>query len=113
TVRGAAIMLGDGTAIRCGSPLPAPGTAVKCSVRPERIMLRKTNAEAARAADNILRGVVDRCIFAGSSSTYLLTWHGQTLKVLAQNSGSGPFPEGSEVALCWPASSTVMLRSSV
>ena len=111
TVKGAAIVLADGTPIRCAGPLPAAGSGVKCAVRPERITLRPVKAKSAPAADNRLAGIVERRIFAGSSSTYLVGWQGQTLKVFAQNAGSGLFPEGSEVTACWPVSSTVMLQS--
>ena len=49
-------------------------------------------------------------VFAGRSLTYLLDWHGQTLKVFVQNRGAEVFPEGAEVRLAWAPADTVVVE---
>ena len=62
------------------------------------------------AGDNRLSARVAKRVFAGNSISYLLDWQDETVKVFAQNAGSSPFEEGSEVTLSWSAESTLPLN---
>ena len=111
TVKGAAIVLADGTPIRCGGPLPAAGSESEmCG--PARADHPSTNegesgANRRQPADGSRRAPHLR----GQQFNLSRRLAGANLKVFAQNAGSGLFPEGSQVTACWPVSSTVMLQS--
>ena len=109
TAESGGLTLADGTRLRCRQPLPAtatPNAPAACAVRPERIVLHpRGDAEG----DNRLPARVAKRVFAGNSISYLLDWQDQTVKVFAQNAGSPPFEEGSEVTLSWSAQSTLPL----
>ena len=108
-VESGAVVLSDGSRVTCAGNLPTAGAEVKCAVRPERIRVEPAKSKPFPASDNSLSATIQRSVFEGSSSTYFVSWQGQSLKVRSQNSGAGQFVEGSVVNLSWSRNSSVLL----
>lgn len=108
------VRLADGAviALRDGSVRPAPGTAVSCAVRPERIRIVPLPQAGTDAAENSITGRVAKRIFAGNASTYFLDRDGDTFKVHVQNTGADQVAEGQEVLMRWSPQSTVLIDAA-
>ncbi|MGF1627974.1 MAG: ABC transporter ATP-binding protein [Kiloniellaceae bacterium] len=109
TVEDGGLRLAEGTRLRCRHAVPATGGQAACAVRPERIVIQLPAETIASIDENTLSARVAKRVFAGNSISYLLDWQGNTLKVFAQNVGTTPFEEGTEVLLRWAVESTIPL----
>jgi putrescine transport system ATP-binding protein len=108
----------DGKRISCASlgfdvatefAVPAAGTAVAISVRPERINLDPVPLPD----DNALAdGTIEDVIYLGNLTTYLVRVpHGALIRVTRQNNSAPALERGARVSVTWPASAVVVLTS--
>jgi putative spermidine/putrescine transport system ATP-binding protein/spermidine/putrescine transport system ATP-binding protein len=97
-----------GALIRTTDPLPPAGSTVTLAVRPEKIvLLPETEAPAGR---NLLFGTVRDVIYAGATSTFLLTGaDGAELNVFAQNRDAFRAEPGTRATLAWAPADTIVI----
>lgn len=91
--------------------LPPPGGAVTVVVRPEKFVIAAADKAARRNAKstNRLLGTIDKAIYLGSNTTYLVRVPSGELTVYQQNLSAATLQPGAEVALSWlPEHSTVL-----
>lgn len=106
-VAGAKVRLESGDVIAAAHPLSGPEATL--AVRPEKMQVVRSAPERAASPSsmNVLKARVAQRIFAGSSVTYLLDWHGRTLKVFAQNSGAEIIDPGLDAYVMWDREHTI------
>jgi len=98
--------------IRTTDKLPPPDTVATVAVRPEKMVLLP--AGSAPGGQNTLAAVVRETIYAGATSTYLLTApNGAEVKVFCQNREALQPAFGDPVVLAWSAAHTVVLNEGV
>lgn len=110
-----ACIAADGQRISCAAlglsvagpkSVPAQGTKVAISVRPERIEL-----DAAAGDNHIHDCVIEDIVYLGTVSTYFVrTPHGALIRVTRQNGPHAAFARGDRVNLSWPAAAVVVLH---
>ena len=103
------VTLADGQTILTRDPLPAEGSAVTLTVRPEKFSL-KAGAEPRRSADvNILQGEVIQPVYMGASITYRVRAGGTELTVFHQNRESTMLQPSEVVWLGWDPRHSILL----
>jgi spermidine/putrescine ABC transporter ATP-binding subunit len=108
TWSGEALVMSDGTRISvAGAPAYAPGVALRCALRPERIQVLPVDSPA--SADNTAPGRVKSRMFSGINSTIHIEALGREIRVIVPNSSGTRLAEGDQVTLCWSADSTLPL----
>ncbi len=110
TSRHGSVELADGTRLAAARPPGAEGAPAVCAVRPEKILLAAESGGPPSPGANALSARVVSHVFAGRSLTYLLDWHGQTLKVFVQNRDAEVIPEGTAVRLTWAPGDTIVVE---
>jgi len=94
-----------GLSVAVAASLPAAGSSVAISVRPERI-------EFSNVGDNAAAGVVEDVVYLGTVSTYLVrAAHGALIRITRQNGTHPSSVRGDRVHLSWPASAVVVLTA--
>jgi spermidine/putrescine transport system ATP-binding protein len=97
----ACVVAGDGLAV---------GRTVELSVRPESIMLHRSNGSAADGRDP-MRGVVEQMAYLGSNVQYLVrTRGGLAITALLPKTGER-LPVGTDVDVVWPADEALILAT--
>ncbi len=94
---------------RAAGPLPPAGTAVTVAVRPEKILLLAAGSppEGFNAMTAVLRGTV----YAGATSTYLLTApDGAEVKAFCQSRDAPEARPGASLVLAWSPAHTIPLK---
>jgi putrescine transport system ATP-binding protein len=95
-----------GASLRSIHQLPASGTPMAVSIRPERIV-------ADGAGDNVISGAtVEDIVYLGTVTTYFMrTPSGAVLRVTCQNGINAPRTRAERVTVAWPAAAVVVLAS--
>jgi spermidine/putrescine transport system ATP-binding protein len=97
----ACVVAGDGLAV---------GRTVELSVRPESIMLHRSNGSAPDGRDP-MRGVVEQMAYLGSNVQYLVrTRGGLAITALLPKTGER-LPVGTDVDVVWPADEALILAT--
>ncbi len=97
-----------GRLIRTDGPLPSPGQLVTLAVRPEKLTLLPEDSVPSEG--NALDATLRQTIYAGATSTYLLTGpDGAEVKVFSQNREPVELSPGTCVVLTWSPAHTVVL----
>ncbi len=96
-----------GQTLKVHGVLPAAGTFVALSVRPERIALG-----AAHSENFLITATVEDVVYLGTVSTYLVrTQHGALIRITCQNGAHTPVTPSTKVTISWDASAVVVLRT--
>ena len=89
--------------------MPAEGSTVTLTVRPEKFTLH-AGAEPRRSGDaNLLRGEVIQPVYMGASITYRVRAGGTELTVFHQNRESTMLQPGETVWLAWAPRHSILL----
>ena len=95
--------------IRTAAPLPADGSEATVAVRPEKMTLLP--AGSAAPDQNSIGAIVRETIYAGATSTFLLSGpDGAEIKVFSQNRDLLTPDPGASVVLAWSPAHTVPLK---
>src|SRR6187200_1115864 len=98
----AEIRLATGEMIRTSTPIVSrdPITIV---VRPEKLLIQSSEFSVADATPrlNHLSGIVERLVYLGSNTTYVVRHSTGELTVNQQNLSEEPLPPGTAVILSW------------
>jgi spermidine/putrescine ABC transporter ATP-binding subunit len=91
----------------------APGQKVTLVVRPEKLSIRASGvrALATDALLNCLSGTVERLVYLGSNTTYVIRHSSGELTVNQQNIAEEPLPPGTQVVLSWRPEHSVLLAA--
>lgn len=110
------VRLGDGTMVQAPAAATNGDTSVKIGVRPEKLRVTPSRAEAPRDAEdtNALEGTVLDASYIGVSTQYIVkTADGQKLTVYAQNletsGASEGLADGQAVRLSWKPQHTFVI----
>jgi len=110
------VRLGDGTLVRAPAAAMNGDTSVRVGVRPEKLRVTPSSAEAPRSAEdtNALEGTVLDASYIGVSTQYIVeTADGHKLTVYAQNletSGANEgLVDGQPVRLTWKPQHTFVI----
>ena len=94
---------------RTADPLPAEGTAATVAVRPEKMALLPYGATP--EGQNAFAAVLRETVYAGATSTYLLSApDGAEIKLFCQNRETMRPDRGATVVLAWSPAHTVMIE---
>ena len=89
------------------------GEKVTLVVRPEKLVIRASDAPGTinDASTNRLSGTVERLVYLGSNTTYVVRHASGELTVNQQNLSEAPLPQGTQVILSWRPEHSVLLRA--
>ena len=106
----AEIRLATGEIIRTSTPV-ASRDPVTIVVRPEKLLIQSLQASAGEATSrfNRLSGTVERLVYLGSNTTYVVRHSTGELTVNQQNLSDEPLPPGTAVTLTWRPEHSVVL----
>ena len=110
------IVLDDNREIATGDPLPAEGTAVRVTVRPEKFTIHLNDHPPAPGSEplNLLPGQIVQPVYMGASITYRIAVAGTEFAVFQQNRDVRIHAPGDPVWLSWsPAHSNVLKEGEV
>ena len=105
------VVLADGQTVHTMDKLPAKGSTVTLTVRPEKFTLDGDTAKRGRRdrSANSLEATVVQPVYMGASIIYRVQVGDSTLTVFQQNRESEIQPPGSKVRLHWAARHSILL----
>ncbi len=108
------VILGDGQKVQTLDPLPAEGTPVTLTVRPEKFSLHIDFPPVADGEEalNCLAAQVVQPIYMGASITYRVKVGDVELTVFHQNRESKIHEPGEGVWLSWVARHSILLQAA-
>jgi len=105
------VRLATGEIVKTAVPIKASGS-VTVVVRPEKlVILSQPTADSKLHEVNCLPGTVERVIYLGSNTTYVVRHASGELTVNQQNLSEDPLPPGTAVTLSWRPEHCVVLAS--
>jgi len=105
------VRLATGEIVKTAAPIKASGP-VTVVVRPEKLVfLSQSTVDSRVDAINCLPGTVERVVYLGSNTTYVVRHAGGALTVNQQNLSQDPLPPGTAVTLSWRPEHCVVLAS--
>lgn len=106
------IALDSGETVRATETV-TPGQNVTLVVRPEKLSIRAFGVRAVGtdALLNSLSGTVERLVYLGSNTTYVIRHSSGELTVNQQNIAEEPLPQGTRVVLSWRPEHSVLLSA--
>ncbi|MGE0212925.1 MAG: ABC transporter ATP-binding protein [Parvibaculaceae bacterium] len=107
------VTLADGQQVLTHDPLPADGSPVTLTVRPEKFSLHAgTEPPREGATANVLRAEVIQPVYMGASITYRVKAGGTELTVFHQNRESTMLEPGQDVWLTWSPRHSILLDAA-
>lgn len=106
------ITLDTGETVRAKATVTL-GEKVTLVVRPEKLTIRASAAPAITEDDpqNSLSGKIERLVYLGSNTTYVVRHKSGELTVNQQNIAEEPLPAGTQVVLSWLPEHSVLLAA--